>query len=62
MTCTRRSDYSAGDRDPRGLDRNFLVILSDAGAKGGGGALATFNRSIGPFEADRTDDHVPARR
>ena len=37
------------------LDRNFLFILSDAGARGGGGALATFNRSIGPFEADRTE-------
>jgi hypothetical protein len=37
------------------LDRNFLVILSDAGARGGGGALATFNRSIGPFQADRPD-------
>jgi hypothetical protein len=37
------------------LDRNFLVILSDGGARGGGGALATFNRSVGPFEADRTD-------
>src|SRR5205085_1880812 len=36
-------------------DRNFLVILSDVGAKGGGGALATFNRSIGPFQANRTE-------
>src|SRR6185503_405095 len=26
------------------LDRNFLIILSDSGARGGGGALATFNR------------------
>jgi hypothetical protein len=43
------------------LDRNFILILSDAPADGavihggGGGALATFNRSIGPFEADRPD-------
>jgi hypothetical protein len=37
------------------LDRNFLVVLSDSGARGGGGALATFNRSIGPFEQDRTE-------
>jgi hypothetical protein len=37
------------------VDRNFLVILSDAGARGGGGALATFNRSVGPFEAGRSD-------
>jgi hypothetical protein len=38
-----------------GLDRNFLIILSDPGARGGGGSLATFNRSIGPFEADRSE-------
>jgi hypothetical protein len=37
------------------LDRNFLIILSNGGARGGGGALATFNRSIGPFEADRNE-------
>ena len=29
--------------------------MSDAGARGGGGALATFNRSIGPFQANRTE-------
>jgi hypothetical protein len=38
-----------------GIDRNFLIILSDDGAKGGGGTIATFNRSIGPFEIDRFD-------
>jgi hypothetical protein len=32
-----------------------VLIFSDVGAKGGAGTLATFNRSIGPFEADRTD-------
>src|SRR5262249_19317257 len=37
------------------LDRNFLVILGDAGARGAGGALATFNRSIGPFESGRDE-------
>jgi hypothetical protein len=37
------------------VDRNFLIVLSDVGARGGGGTLATFNRSIGPFEADRSD-------
>ncbi|HEX8952575.1 MAG TPA: hypothetical protein VF945_12055, partial [Polyangia bacterium] len=37
------------------VDRNFVLVLSDDGARGGGGALATFNRSIGPFEADRAD-------
>ena len=35
------------------LDRNFLLILSNVGAQGGGGALATFNRSVGPFERGR---------
>jgi hypothetical protein len=38
-----------------GWDRNFLAVFSDTGAKGGGGALVTFNRSVGPFESDRTD-------
>ncbi|HWE27091.1 MAG TPA: hypothetical protein VHB97_03770, partial [Polyangia bacterium] len=37
------------------VDRNFLLVLSDVGTRGGGGTLATFNRSIGPFEADRSD-------
>ncbi|MEZ4359861.1 MAG: hypothetical protein R3B48_06745 [Kofleriaceae bacterium] len=35
---------------------NFLLILSDAGARGAAGTLAIFNRSVGPFEAGRTDD------
>jgi hypothetical protein len=47
--------YQEATEIREGLDRNFLLILSNEGAKGGGGALATFNRSIGPFEADRTD-------
>ena len=47
--------YQQATEIREGLDRNFVLILSDEGAKGGGGALATFNRSIGPFEADRTD-------
>ena len=47
--------YSQATEIREGLDRNFLVILSDVGAQGAAGALATFNRSIGPFEADRTD-------
>lgn len=37
------------------LDRNFLVILSEPGAKGAGGALGIFNRSIGPFEEGRSE-------
>ena len=47
--------YQQATEIREGLDRNFLLILSNEGAKGGGGALATFNRSLGPFEADRTD-------
>jgi hypothetical protein len=37
------------------LDRNFLLILSEADAQGAGGALATFNRSLGPFEEGRDE-------
>jgi hypothetical protein len=48
-------DYQQATEIREGLDRNFLIILSDATAKGAGGALATFNRSIGPFQADRTE-------
>jgi hypothetical protein len=47
--------YQQATEIREGLDRNFLIILSNAGAKGAGGALATFNRSVGPFEADRPD-------
>jgi hypothetical protein len=48
-------DYQQATEIREGLDRNFVIILSDDGATGGGGALATFNRSIGPFQADRTE-------
>jgi hypothetical protein len=37
------------------LDRNFVFILSEADAQGAGGALATFNRSLGPFEEGRNE-------
>jgi len=47
--------YSQATEIREGLDRNFLVILSDVGALGAAGALATFNRSVGPFEADRPE-------
>jgi hypothetical protein len=47
--------YQQATEIREGLDRNFVLILSNEGAQGGGGALATFNRSIGPFEADRDD-------
>jgi hypothetical protein len=46
-------DYQQATEIREGLDRNFLIILSDATAIGAGGALATFNRSIGPFDKDR---------
>jgi len=47
--------YGQATEIREGLDRNFLVILSDENTLGGGGALATFNRSVGPFEADRPE-------
>jgi hypothetical protein len=37
------------------LDRDFWLILSDDGSYFGGGSLAAFNRSIGPFEHGRDD-------
>src|SRR6478609_3611246 len=55
MTPYPSVGYQEATEIREGLDRNFLLILSNEGAKGGGGALATFNRSIGPFEADRND-------
>ncbi len=53
--------YSSATDIREGNDGDFLMILTDAGTDGapavpgGGGALATFNRSIGPFEKDRGD-------
>lgn len=47
--------YSQMTEIREAVDRNFLLVLSDVGVKGYGGTLATFNRSIGPFEADRGD-------
>jgi hypothetical protein len=47
--------YTQATEIREGLDGNFLLILSDAGARGGAGTLATFNRSVGPFEAGRDD-------
>lgn len=38
------------------FNNNFLAIFSDAGARGGAGTLAIFNRSVGPFELGRNDD------
>jgi WD40 repeat protein len=36
-------------------DGSFLMVLSDFGARGGAGTIGVFNRSVGPFEADRFD-------
>jgi hypothetical protein len=47
--------YDQATEIREGLDGNFLLVLSDQGARGGAGTLATFNRSVGPFEANRTD-------
>jgi hypothetical protein len=47
--------YQQATEIREGLDGNFLLIMSNPDAQGGGGALVTFNRSVGPFEADRTE-------
>jgi hypothetical protein len=70
MTSSRPSiGYSSVTDIREGSDGNFLIILgnvADNGAPmtmGGAGALALFNRSIGPFEADRTDlGYLPSVR
>ena len=38
-----------------GTDGNFLLILSPTDATGGAGTVGIFNRSVGPFEAMRSD-------
>ncbi len=62
LTQTKPSIGFASATDIReGSDGSFLIILSQLNMdgspqlKGGAGTLATFNRSLGPFEADRTD-------
>jgi hypothetical protein len=47
--------YGQATEIREGLDGNFLLILSDAGARGGAGTVAIFNRSVGPVEAGRDD-------
>lgn len=44
------------------FDRDFLIIVSDPAARFSGGALASFNRSLGPFEFERLgeDGYAPA--
>ncbi len=48
-------DYQQATDIREDANNNFLVILSDPGAKGGAGTLATFNRSVGPMEVGRDD-------
>ncbi|MDQ3334521.1 MAG: hypothetical protein M4D80_05130 [Myxococcota bacterium] len=61
--------YSSATDIREGNNGDFLLILSDTQASGanavngGGGALAIFNRSVGPFEAGRTETgYLPALR
>lgn len=62
LTATRPSvGFSAATDIRENANGDFLVILSDTrddgspAVPGAAGALAIFNRSIGPFEAGRTD-------
>jgi len=61
MTMNPSIGYSAATDIREGNDGNFILILSDLGTDGkpvvpgGGGALAIFNRSIGPVEQGRAD-------
>jgi hypothetical protein len=48
-------DYQQATEIREGVDRNFVLVLSDDGCRGAGGTIGIFNRSIGPFESDRTD-------
>lgn len=47
--------YGQATEIREGFDGNFLLVLSDAGARGGAGTLGIFNRSVGTFEAGRDD-------
>ena len=54
--ATRPSiDYQQATELREGFDGSFILILSDAGARGGAGTLAIFNRSVGTFESGRRD-------
>ena len=61
--------YASATDIREGADGDFLLILADTTASGApalpgaAGALAIFNRSIGPFEQDRRDDgYLPSVR
>src|SRR6185436_2882778 len=46
--------YAQATEIREGLDGDFVLVLSDVGARGGAGTLAIFNRSVGTFELGRT--------
>jgi hypothetical protein len=46
-------DYAQATDIRERANGDFLIILSDVGANGGGGALGVFNRSAGTFEEGR---------
>ncbi|MCG8421962.1 MAG: hypothetical protein MJE77_28910 [Proteobacteria bacterium] len=48
-------DYAQATEIRESFNGDFLLILSDAEARGGAGTVAVFNRSIGTFEAGRDD-------
>jgi WD40-like Beta Propeller Repeat len=47
--------YAQATEIREGMNGDFLLILSNPDAVGGAGTLGIFNRSVGPFEAGRTD-------
>lgn len=47
--------YAQATEIREAFNGNFLLILSEPGARGGAGTLAIFNRSVGTFEAGRDD-------
>ena len=57
--CTRRSATSRPRRSARGSTATSCSSCRTPARRAAGGALATFNRSIGPFEADRTEVTLP---
>lgn len=69
LTSTNPSvGYSSATDIREANNGDFLLILSDSNngipvLKGGAGALAVFNRSIGPFESGRADPgYLPSMR
>ena len=69
MSANPSIDYNAAIDIREGNDGNFIMVLYDVTSTGtsvipgGGGALATFNRSVGPFEYNRSDNgYLPSVR